>query len=74
MQSVFDRRGEQFAYLVGGMLYTLMNQPTGRLEQGFIVDLEGNPVWRVVGDGIYALDGSETIGYLGSSAPQELAF
>lgn len=74
MQGVFDRRGEQFAYLVGSTLYTLMNQPTGRLEKEFIVDLEGNPVWRVVGDGIYTLDGSETIGYLGSSVPQELAF
>jgi hypothetical protein len=39
---------------------------SGRLQKNFIVDLAGNKIWRVVGDGIYALDGFETIGYLGS--------
>ena len=63
MRGLVDRNGEQFAYLLGNVLYTLDGQPTGRLEGEFIVDTAGNPVWRVVGDAVYSLDGMESIGY-----------
>ena len=66
MRGLIDRKGEQFAYFDGNVLYTLDGDPTGRIEGEFIVDLAGNPIWRVVGDAIYALDSSETIGYMGS--------
>jgi hypothetical protein len=69
MRGLFDRKGEQFAYLEGNTLYTLEGEVSGYLREGFIVDLEGNPVWRVVGDGVYSLDGTETIGYLGAERP-----
>lgn len=69
MRGVMDKNGEQFAYLLGNVLYTLDDEPTGRLEEGFIVDTAGNRVWRVVGDALYSLDGSETVGFLGSEAP-----
>lgn len=65
MRAVIDRKGEPFAYLQGKTLYTLDGEVTGRLADGYIVDVAGNRRWRVVGDGLYALDGSETIGYLG---------
>lgn len=69
MRGLIDRKGEQFAYMVGNVVYTLDDEPTGRLEGDFILDLAGNQRWRVNGDGIYALDGSETIGFLSSPAP-----
>jgi len=71
MRGLIDRKGEQFAYLIGNVLYTLEGEMSGRLEKGFIVDLAGNKIWHVVGDGIYALDGSETIGYLGTERRDE---
>lgn len=71
MRGLIDRKGEQFGYFVGNALYTLEGEPTGRLEKTFIVDLNGNRMWRVVGDGVYSLDGMETIGFISSEAPQE---
>ena len=65
MRGLIDRKGEQFAYFEGATLYTLDGAPTGRIEGQFIVDLAGNPMWRLVGDAVYALDNSETIGYIG---------
>ena len=64
MRGLIDRKGEQFAYLIDNVLYTLDGEESGRLQKPFILDLAGNKVWRVVGDGIYSLDGNETIGYL----------
>jgi len=68
-----DKKGEQFAYFVGNTLYTLEDEPTGRLEEAFIVDLSGNRMWRVVGDGVYSLDGMETIGFISSEVPDQAA-
>jgi hypothetical protein len=73
MRGLIDKKGEQFAYFVGDTLYTLDDEPTGRLEEAFIVDMSGNRMWRVVGDGVYSLDGNETIGYISSELPDELA-
>lgn len=66
MRGLIDRKGEQFGYFEGAILYTLDGDPTGSIEGEFIVDTAGNPMWRIVGDAIYALDSSETIGYIGS--------
>jgi hypothetical protein len=65
MRGLIDRKGEQFAYFEGNVLYTLDGDVTGRIEGDYIVDTAGNRVWRVVGDAIYALDGSKTVGYMG---------
>lgn len=73
MRGLIDRKGEQFAYFVGNTLYTLDDEPTGRLVESFIVDMEGARMWRVVGDGVYSLDGMETIGYIGSETPDKTA-
>ncbi len=64
MRGIVSPKGEQFGYLLGDVIYTIEDEPSGRLQGQFIVDLAGNPVWRVVGDGVYSLDGMETIGYL----------
>ncbi|HOU40714.1 MAG TPA: hypothetical protein PK829_05560 [Promineifilum sp.] len=64
MRGLVDRKGEQFAYLIGNVLFTMDGEPSGRLAGEMIVDLAGRPVWRVVGDGVYALHDLETIGYL----------
>lgn len=66
MRGLIDRKGEQFAYLQGKTLFTLDGQPTGYLRGDFIEDLAGTRLWRVVGDGVYSLDGSETIGFFGA--------
>ncbi len=71
MRGLIDRKGEQFAYIVGNVVYTLDDEPTGRLEDNFILDLAGNQRWRVNGDGIYSLDNSETIGFLSSEVSDE---
>lgn len=64
MRGLVDRKGEQFAYLIGNMLYTMDGEPSGQMDGEYIVDLAGSPVWRVVGDGVYAVKGLETVGYL----------
>lgn len=71
MRALVDRKGEHFAYLLGHTLYTLDDEPTGRLKGSFIVDLGGNRIWRIVGDGVYSLDGMETIGYLSTEVPEK---
>lgn len=64
MRGLIDRKGELFAYLEHDILYTLDGQRSGRIQGSFVIDLAGNRVWRIVGDGVYALDGNETIGFL----------
>lgn len=64
MRGLVDRKGEQFAYLIGNVLYTMDGETSGQWEGEYIVDLAGKPMWRVVGDGVYAVRGLETIGYL----------
>ncbi|MCA9973562.1 MAG: hypothetical protein KC425_25285 [Anaerolineales bacterium] len=72
MRGLIDRKGEQFAYLQGNVLYTLEGEPTGYLQDNFITDLAGNNVWRVVGHAVYTLDSSETIGYFSSRMADQL--
>lgn len=70
-RGLIDRKGEQFAYLQGTVLYTLEGEATGRLEDSYVVDTAGNRMWRIVGDAVYSLDGNETIGYFSSPAPAD---
>ncbi|MDX1414460.1 MAG: hypothetical protein R3293_09735 [Candidatus Promineifilaceae bacterium] len=72
MRGLVDRKGEQFAYFVGNTLYTLDDEPTGRLQGKYIVDLSGNRMWLVIGDGVYTLDGAETIGFIGSERTRNI--
>ena len=72
MRGLIDRKGEQFAYLDGLTLYTIDGEPTGYVQNGFVVDLAGNKVWRIIGDGIYSLNGAETIGYFSANAALHL--
>ena len=72
MRGLIDRKGEQFAYLIGDVRYTMDDEPSGRLAGEYILDLAGKPVWRVVGDGVYALRGLETIGYLTEERNEDL--
>ncbi|MFN2134787.1 MAG: hypothetical protein ACK2UK_02460 [Candidatus Promineifilaceae bacterium] len=74
MRGLIDRKGEQFGFFSGNTLYTLEGEATGRIEGDFIIDTAGNVIWRVVGDAVYSLDGSETVGYIGSELPDENAF
>jgi hypothetical protein len=67
-RGLIDRKGEQFAYFVGDVLYTMEDELAGRLAGDYIVDLAGEPMWRVVGHGVYSLDGMETVGYLGAES------
>lgn len=70
-RALISPKGETFAYLQGTQLYTLEGVLTGRLEGEFVVDLAGRPVWRVRGDGVYALNGLETIGFFGMPRPDK---
>ena len=69
MRGVYDKKGEQFAYVIGNVLYTLEDQPTGTLQGEFILDLAGKKRWRLVGDAIFTLNESESIGFIGAEAP-----
>jgi hypothetical protein len=71
MRGLVSPKGEQFGYLIANNLFTMDDEPSGRLEGEYIVDLAGNPVWRVVGDGVYSLNGMETIGYLSTERPDD---
>ncbi|MBW7959136.1 MAG: hypothetical protein LC131_12975 [Anaerolineae bacterium] len=66
MRGLVSPKGEQFGYVIGDTLYTMDDEPTGRLRGEFIVNMAGDPIWRLVGDGVYSLNGMETIGYLTS--------
>ena len=70
MRGLIDRKGEQFAYLEGNILYTLEGERSGYLEQGYITDLAGRKIWRVIGDAVYTLNGRESIGYISSDRKQ----
>ena len=70
-KGLLDRKGELFAYLEGGVLYSLEGEPTGRLEGEYIVDMVGNRIWRVYSDGVYSLDSMEAIGYFSTTAPDD---
>jgi hypothetical protein len=72
MRGLIDRKGEQFAYLQGSVLYTLEGEPTGQLEGEYIVDLSGKRIWRIVGDAVYSLDGMESIGYFSGEKREDL--
>lgn len=71
IRGIVDRKGEQFAYIEGATVYTLEGEPTGYLRQDHIVDLAGNPVWKLVGDSIHTLDMSETIGFISGGRPRD---
>ena len=72
-RGLIDPKGEQFGYLFGTTLYTLDDEATGRVDGGYVVDLQGNRMWRLEGDAIYTLDGA-TVGYLGEERPDEYDF
>lgn len=72
-RGLIDPSGEQFAYLYGATLYTLDDEATGRREGDFIVDMEGNRMWRIEGDAVYKMDGTP-VGYLGEERPDEFDF
>lgn len=64
MRVLISRKGEPFAFVRDHQLFTLDEALTGYLEGDYIVDLARQPIWRLVGDGVYSLDGMETVGYL----------
>lgn len=69
-RGLIDPKGEVFAYLYGRTLYTLDDEVTGRVEDNYIVDMEGNRMWRLDGDAVYTMDG-EAVGYLGEERPDQ---
>ena len=70
MRGIVDRKGEQFAYVENGVIFTLEGEPSGRVAGRAVVDLEGNPVWRIIGDGIYQLGSLEPVGFFTSATPE----
>ena len=66
-----DSKGELFGYVDGLVLYSLDNEPTGRIEDDHIVDLEGNKIWRIYNDCVYSLDSMEAVGYLTDRTPED---
>ncbi len=70
-RGLYDPKGELFAYLDGLVLYSLDSEPSGRIENDFIVDADGNKIWRIFNDGVYSLDSMEAVGYLTDGAPED---
>ena len=70
MQGLISYKGELFAYRQGYQLFTLEDEPAGVIEGEFILDLSGQRKWRLIGDGVYTLDGLESIGYFGAPRPE----
>jgi len=64
MRGLVSPKGEQFGYVIGDALFTLDDEPAGYLRGDYVVNMAGERVWRIVGDGIYSLNGMESIGYL----------
>lgn len=72
-RGLIDPQGDLLGYLSGSTLYTLNDEPTGRIEGEYVVDLEGNRMWRVQGDAVYTLDGT-AVGYFGEERSDEYDF
>lgn len=64
MRGIVDKKGEQFAYIDGGNLFTLEGERSGTVGKEYVFDLAGNKMWRIVGHGVYSLDGSQSIGFI----------
>lgn len=64
MRGIVDKKGEQFAYIEGDVLYTIEGERAGTVGENFVYDLAGNKIWRVVGHGVYSLDGGQSIGFI----------
>ena len=45
---------------------------TGRIQGSFVVDLAGDPIWEIRGDGLYQPGSDRAKGYLGSPAGDDL--
>lgn len=73
-RGLIDTKGELFALLRGQDLYTLEGERAGRIDGNFIVDLAGRPIWRLMGDGVYKMDGLEPVGFLGEGRPSDWEF
>lgn len=73
IRGLISNQGELFAYLRGNELYTLDWELTGRLDRkkNLVVDLAGNAVWRLYGDGVYHLDRYEQLGYFSDPRPED---
>lgn len=71
MRGLMDRDGEQIGYVRGSIVYTMEDEVTGQIVGDKIVDIEGNPIWHLRGDGVYRLDKSEAIGYLTQERSEE---
>lgn len=71
-RGIVDNKGEQFAYVEGDTVFTYEGEASGRLGKNYIYDLADNRVWRVVGDGIYTLDGNQPIGYIMAAPSQSV--
>jgi hypothetical protein len=71
MRGLIDHKGEQFGYLQGDQLFTLEGELSGYLREGYIVDLAGGRVWRVIGDGVYKLNSFEQVGFFTTDRPEE---
>jgi hypothetical protein len=64
IRGIVDKKGEQFAYIENGVLFTVDGERSGTVTKDFILDLAGNKIWRVVGAGVYTLDGNQSIGFI----------
>jgi hypothetical protein len=71
IRALIDNKGEAFAYLRDGVLFTMEGESTGRVEGNLVVDNAGIPIWRVYGDGVYTLDGFQPIGYFGAARQEK---
>jgi len=70
MRGIVDRKGEQFAYVENGVVFTMEGEPSGKIEGRAVVDLAGAPVWRIIGDAIYQMGSLEPVGFFTSARPE----
>lgn len=68
-QGMYDPKGELFGYVDGKRVYDFDGTPVGEIrsegKRRAIYALNGEKIWTLIGDGIYASNG-HAIGYLGS--------
>lgn len=69
-RGIYNRDGEQIAYLAGSRVYNPNDEWIGDLRGRTVVDRSGERRWLIDGDAVLDLRGN-VLGYMGEATPDD---